>query len=883
MASILTTVGRNKLASATPEQQLTISHIAVGDGNGDFPPLNPSMTSLVNEVWRGAASQPIRTADLGTLIFEGFIPGNIGGFFIREIAIFDNTGAMIAIGQTSVVEKPDPSSGSVVTIAPRLHVKLDNADQVDLIVQDVPYIDHAGLSNRSAADSHPATAISVDALPAIGFNNPTTVQAALSALKSAATKESQSSKTDAVANKLMLTGAFGLGGEAIAISNWNNINVSGFYTNSTSNQTELPIAALPLSLIHIQAGTNATQICGRTASDEPQMWRRSKENGTWGAWVEFADQRYRFISDANLAVKSGLYSLPLSAGALNAPIPNASGTLLVIQGGSGENFVSQMWTQSSDLTTERVFVRHKTSSGWTAWVELIKAGDNIGLIGDPDYRINLPYIAAADPTNPPVARSIRIETKLASTAGKAAFVEITISDNGYTQLSTVHLSWYTLNGTSAIQANCISNSVSIQDIRLVVEGSVWVIYINTISTSYYKHVGVTYPLLNRFGLYGRPVSQYENPNISFLGNTNTTGTQVLPQKIYSERNMPLATQAEAEGVSTSLLAWSPLRVRQAISFFASDFLFTEAKANKESPIFVFDGSSLKTQQSFAVKIGSTVVKFNSNLAVNVPSLSAATDYKIFALSNGTIVAQSWDSTVPQNSKLVGGFHAAYSNGAIVERSIWDFGWRPKCNPRAMVLSLSNRVWADIYLMDTDYGLNGYSRPNAQIADGNSLPIRPLIYGGNGASTYTSFTQYVAKELCASAGKRLPNMADFEDIAYGTVTGQAAGVDPVTTKYQAGLRSAIGCEQVTGTMWQWGSEVWDRGNGSTGYAWYAADADGKGQVYSGGSQAVGAVLVGAYWDNSGYTGACASSWNTEPWTSADNVGARGLCEHTIGGF
>ncbi|QBJ01026.1 uncharacterized protein Rostov7_00137 [Vibrio phage Rostov 7] len=375
MASILTTVGRNKLASATPEQQLTISHIAVGDGNGDFPPLNPSMTSLVNEVWRGAASQPIRTADLGTLIFEGFIPGNIGGFFIREIAIFDNTGAMIAIGQTSVVEKPDPSSGSVVTIAPRLHVKLDNADQVDLIVQDVPYIDHAGLSNRSAADSHPATAISVDALPAIGFNNPTTVQAALSALKSAATKESQSSKTDAAANKLMLTGAFGLGGEAIASSNWNNITVSGFYTNSTSNQAELPIAALPLSLIHIQAGTNATQICGRTASDEPQMWQRSKQNGTWGAWVEFADQRYRFISDANLAVKSGLYSLPISAGALNAPVPNASGTLLVIQGGSGENFVSQMWTQSSDLTAERVFVRHKTSSGWTDWVEVYHTGN----------------------------------------------------------------------------------------------------------------------------------------------------------------------------------------------------------------------------------------------------------------------------------------------------------------------------------------------------------------------------------------------------------------------------------------------------------------------------------------------------------------------------
>ncbi|WP_233423267.1 hypothetical protein [Vibrio metoecus] len=307
------------------------------------------------------------------------------------------------------------------------------------------------------------------------------------------------------------------------------------------------------------------------------------------------------------------------------------------------------------------------------------------------------------------------------------------------------------------------------------------------------------------------------------------------------------------------------------------------KENPEQPIFIFDGSSLKTQQKFTLFINNELMTFNQDENVQVPALSAAYDYKIYALADGSITAQAWAESEPSDSILVGGFHAAYSNGAIVERSIWDFGWRPKCNPRAMVLSLSNRVWADIYLMDTAYGLNGYSRPNAQIADGASLPIRPLIYGGNGVSTYASFTQYVAKELAASAAKRLPSMADFEDIAYGTVTGQAAGADPVTTKYQAGLRSAIGCEQVTGVMWQWGSEAWDRGNGSTGYTWYAADTDNKGQVYSAGGQAVGVVLFGANWDASGSAGARASNWASEPWGSDGNVGARGLCDHTFWGF
>lgn len=312
--------------------------------------------------------------------------------------------------------------------------------------------------------------------------------------------------------------------------------------------------------------------------------------------------------------------------------------------------------------------------------------------------------------------------------------------------------------------------------------------------------------------------------------------------------------------------------------------FIEVKEDKFSPLFYLDGSNIKTQQRFAVDISGVVISFDPEASVVSPALTLATDYKIYALDNGTLVTQTWDSSQPANSKLVGGFHTDYSNGAIVERSIWDFGWRPKCSPRAMVLSLSNRVWADIYLMDTAYGLNGYSRPNAQIADGGSLPIRPLVYGGNGVSSYTSFTQYVARELVASAGKRLPSMADFEDIAYGTVTGQAAGADPVTTKYQAGLRSAIGCEQVTGVMWQWGSEAWDRGaGGSTGYTWYAADTDNKGRVYSAGPEGVGAVLLGGNWGGSGVAGSRCSSWYDEPWYSHNTGGARGFCEHTTGGF
>lgn len=382
MGSILTTVGKNKLASATPENQLNITQIAVGDGNGSYPPLNPSMTSLTNEIWRGSASQPIRSDDDSTLIFEGFIPSDIGGFFVREVGIFDNEGDLIAIGNTSVIEKPDPSSGSAVSLSIRLHVVLESASQVDLVFQDSPSIDHSGLGNRGAADSHPSLAISTQALPALNVDDESNVQAILGLLKSGAIKEHQSSLDDSAIGKLLLTGAFGLGGVAIVNSDWDSISATGIYTNDNNLQSEIPVSADELTLIHIETENNASQFCMRTSSGEPQTWRRSRQGLTWGDWIEIQSDIYRAISDANQALKSGFYSLPSSLGAANSPLSGISGTLVVTQGGSDQNYVSQTWIQSNENDEERIFVRHKKLSAWTSWVELHHSGnsDEVGFI-----------------------------------------------------------------------------------------------------------------------------------------------------------------------------------------------------------------------------------------------------------------------------------------------------------------------------------------------------------------------------------------------------------------------------------------------------------------------------------------------------------------------
>lgn len=148
--AIITTLGLAKLASATPLNQLNISALAVGDGNGGYPTLDPSMTALANEVWRGTPSPPIRDPNSpNVLIFEAVIPPSVGGFTVREQAIFDDAGDMIAIGQTSVVEKPLPNTATGVILTVRLHVQLDNAEQVDLFFQDDPTISAVNVSNAN--------------------------------------------------------------------------------------------------------------------------------------------------------------------------------------------------------------------------------------------------------------------------------------------------------------------------------------------------------------------------------------------------------------------------------------------------------------------------------------------------------------------------------------------------------------------------------------------------------------------------------------------------------------------------------------------------------------------------------------------------------------
>ncbi|MDA5316636.1 hypothetical protein [Vibrio cholerae] len=345
-------------------------------------------------------------------------------------------------------------------------------------------------------------------------------------------------------------------------------------------------------------------------------------------------------------------------------------------------------------------------------------------------------------------------------------------------------------------------------------------------------------------------------------------TQALEQKVDKVVGKDLSTNDYANAD------------KALVSALLSSRLFE--KSIRDEPAFMISGGQLKTACNIAVIVDGQLLTFGTNEIITTPTLLLGVDYAIYATADGLIVSSNFtfpDGYNAENSRRIGGFH--YGNNEFKSYSFYDLNFRPKCkDPRGMVIDISgSNFWTDIYLLNTTPDALGTSAYNATIADGASPPKIPAKWGGNGTIQYANLTQYIATETLAAFGKRLPNAHEFSILAQGSVTGYVASVDPVTTKFDASARSLIGCEQVSGHMWQWGSEQWDRGNGASGYAWYAADTGNKGGVYSAlGSEGVGASRFGGSWGTSGQAGSRCSHWAVEPWYSDESIAARGICDH-----
>ena len=140
--SILTSIGKAKIANANVlGTKLNLTTLALGDGNGEYYNPAESQEALVNEVWRGnVGAIATDSENLNWIVIETIIAGNVGGFFIREVGVFDDEGSLIAIGKYPETYKPILSDGATKDLIIRMILEVDNASSVTLKIDPTSVI-----------------------------------------------------------------------------------------------------------------------------------------------------------------------------------------------------------------------------------------------------------------------------------------------------------------------------------------------------------------------------------------------------------------------------------------------------------------------------------------------------------------------------------------------------------------------------------------------------------------------------------------------------------------------------------------------------------------------------------------------------------------------
>src|SRR5476649_1628277 len=158
--ALLTNLGAAKLANAAAlGTKLEITQMAVGDGAGLLPTPDPAQTALKGEVRRAAINLlTVDPLNASQVIAEQVIPENEGGWWIREIGLYDKDGVLIAIANCPETYKPLLQEGSGRTQTIRVVLIVSSVDTVTLkidpsvVLATRKYTDDKAIEVKAYAD-----------------------------------------------------------------------------------------------------------------------------------------------------------------------------------------------------------------------------------------------------------------------------------------------------------------------------------------------------------------------------------------------------------------------------------------------------------------------------------------------------------------------------------------------------------------------------------------------------------------------------------------------------------------------------------------------------------------------------------------------------------
>lgn len=135
--TVITKAGAIKLAAATVPngKKVNFTAMAIGDGGGTLPVPDASQTKLVNEAWRHTLNKISQdNKNQNYVIAELLIPPETGGFWMREMGLYDDTGTLIAVGNMAESYKPELAEGSGRAQTVRMVIMVSDIESVELTI-----------------------------------------------------------------------------------------------------------------------------------------------------------------------------------------------------------------------------------------------------------------------------------------------------------------------------------------------------------------------------------------------------------------------------------------------------------------------------------------------------------------------------------------------------------------------------------------------------------------------------------------------------------------------------------------------------------------------------------------------------------------------------
>ena len=263
--AVFTTYGTQQLAKAIANNKpLTATHFAVGDGNGNAVTVSASQEHLVNEKYRATISAvSLDPRNNKQVIFELTVPEDIGGFYIREMGVFDANNKLVAYANCPESFKPTLASGSGKVQVMRMILLVASSNAVTLTVDDsVIFVTRGQLTPQT-----------ITANSANGFDNTghshaidkaSTTKAGIVQLTNDTGLDSENLGLTAKAGKVLAQGIAAL---RLALNNYIPLNKRSSAVNSNSNENVATSAAVKMAYDKGVEAKTAADNAQSTAND----------------------------------------------------------------------------------------------------------------------------------------------------------------------------------------------------------------------------------------------------------------------------------------------------------------------------------------------------------------------------------------------------------------------------------------------------------------------------------------------------------------------------------------------------------------------------------------------------------------------------------------